>query len=250
LIELLVVIAIIAILAAMLLPALSKAKAKAQQSYCLNNNRQIGIAVLLYTADHQEAYPYGADKGGVSSGAANLNDPASWNMALLPFLGQQVNPTLTNVPVYRCPMDRTDPPPGVLVPVSYRPNEHVLRPARDNHYPAPLRTTGIRSPSRIFMMVEKSADSWQYQYNWNNMQAQLQNGSYHPTMTRHNNGTTTFAADGHTDILKLPPKDAVRSNMRDMGDVLGAEAVSPAPGNQFVGPAKLWLREQGTWLGF
>ena len=92
LIELLVVIAIIAILAAILLPALAKSRLRSQEAYCLNNMRQIGIGIELYASDYDGRLPlcrsYGRRWG---SDHALRNDEMYLPELLEPYVGRNPN---------------------------------------------------------------------------------------------------------------------------------------------------------------
>jgi len=97
LIELLVVIAIIAILAGMLLPALSKAKEKAKAISCLSNMRQIGLAFRMYTDDHNGVFVQLARDGAPPTNAIVPSSVTWWPDLLMATMGGK------NVRIHNCP---------------------------------------------------------------------------------------------------------------------------------------------------
>src|SRR6185503_4016705 len=125
LIELLVVIAIIAILAAMLLPALSRARLKAQGIHCINNLHQLTVAWIMYSGDFDDKL---ALNGGYGSAATSLTDPnlnngvwvhglmgglGLWGGQNLPELVQagSLFPYSKSLNIYKCPADQKVYPP-------------------------------------------------------------------------------------------------------------------------------------------
>jgi prepilin-type N-terminal cleavage/methylation domain-containing protein/prepilin-type processing-associated H-X9-DG protein len=221
LIELLVVIAIIAILAGMLLPALAKAKTKAQGILCMSNTKQLGLAVLLYAGDASEWFPPNLNGGTQDT---NLSWVAGWldwtagnrdNTNTLYLLNAKIGPYTKSTGIYHCPADNH--------PVK-RPSGSVLR-VRSNSmngfveggaysksssagstwYPAYFnynKTTDVMTPgpSQLWLLDDEHPDSindgWQITNvtdpnNWTDLPA-----SYH-------NGACGFNfADGHSEIKK------------------------------------------------
>jgi len=176
LIELLVVIAVIAILAALLLPSQARAKVQAKTIVCINNQRQLSLAWLMYTEDHHESLPPNtgyigpATPGGPSwvMGWLENNPTYDWpdNTNILHLQNSLLAPYLASVvPLWRCPSDLSSSLIyGQRLPRVRSYSMNGFMDSSPDHgeietWKVFQRSTEIPVPSDLFVMIDEREDT-------------------------------------------------------------------------------------------
>jgi prepilin-type N-terminal cleavage/methylation domain-containing protein/prepilin-type processing-associated H-X9-DG protein len=221
LIELLVVIAIIAILAAMLLPALSNAKKKASQTQCLSNQRQLALGIQLYTDDYVGVMPSDGTRGNTPTSGAT-DEWLWWNgSSLLPQYSVSQSPILllikagTNICL--CPADKFTPRQSSTLhgyDYSYTMNGHEDGSGNPdgagshhllNQPFQPRKLVSIHRPSEIILLTEEPTSSADLASGFSGY---ADDGRWLPDTkrnnsitTRHNKRGNANFCDGHAQLV-------------------------------------------------
>jgi prepilin-type processing-associated H-X9-DG protein len=217
-----VVIAIIAILAAMLLPALSKAKGKAKQIACINNNRQLGIAQNMYVIDYKQytgdysavhncyVWPtrllslMGNNRGAFSCPAAAPN--YAWDPKLNTTLGGMgedgVNSPYTVTPASRFSLGYND----WGIDIGYQPQLGLGGDVDGGFYRGPVKDTTVKRPSDMIALGDvKGADNaLLINFGANLDPTSSSFGHTEWPSNRHNYRINFLFADGHVESVKRP----------------------------------------------